>query len=448
MAGVRVRDRVAERGSAWLDLLLFGEHTWGARTSVSNPDGRQTVAQWQYKQRYLDSANAAVEQQLADGLLRIGMGTERGAGRVVFNASSWARSDIARVHDGAGSAHLRDREFLLSISDGSALAAELVAPGIGYLRISETDRPASPPTDDGRTLEAEAGGFHITLDKASGAIRSLKGADHKERVNPGAWSGLNQMVYVLGGARSALWTDPAGEDLAKPPDLRITQSTLIKARRERLPGIGVRLIAERALAGFPSITSTVTLYDELPWIDIENRFTKTATLDKEALYVAFPFALIKPTVEVEVPLGRMTVEQDQQPGSGRDWYCHTHWVWLHAGAEGVLWSGPDTPLFTLNDICRGTARRRIDPDGTLFAYVMNNYWASNFAARQGGELRCRFRLSLLGTGGDVAEPVRRGWAAADPLYVSPPFSSRSTLNGDCGLMLNDQGAGCWRQTRR
>jgi hypothetical protein len=139
----------------------------------------------------------------------------------------------------------------------------------------------------------------------------------------------------------------------------------------------------------------------------------------------------------------MTVEQDQQPGSGRDWYCHTHWVWLHAGAEGVLWSGPDTPLFTLNDICRGTARRRIDPDGTLFAYVMNNYWASNFAARQGGELRCRFRLSLLGTGGDVAEPVRRGWAAADPLYVSPPFSSSGSgplIGKDSALLLNDQGA--------
>src|SRR5439155_265353 len=127
-----------------------------------------------------------------------------------------------------------------------------------------------------------------------------------------------------------------------------------------------RVIA-RKLDGFAAITSVVTLYDELPWIDIENRCTKTATLDKEALYVAFPFAFTKPTVDVEVPLGRMTVEQDQQPGSCRDWYCHTHWVWLHEGTDGggggggggggVLWSGPDTPLFALNDIVRGQWRR-------------------------------------------------------------------------------------------
>src|SRR3989449_2117872 len=151
-----------------------------------------------------------------------------------------------------------------------------------------------------------------------------------------------------------------------------------------------------------------TLYDELPWIDVENRLAKTPTLEKEALYVAFPFALTKPVVEVEVPLGRMAVERDQQPASCRDWFCHAHWVWLHDASDGILWSGPDTPLFTLNDVCRGAWRRRIEPDGTLFAYAMNNYWHTNYAARQGGEHVFRFRVSLLSPGAEPAEPVRRG----------------------------------------
>ena len=222
----------------------------------------------------------------------------------------------------------------------------------------------------------------------------------------------------------------------------MTQGRLVGARRERLAGIGVRLVVERALAPAATITSVVTLYNDLPWIDIENRITKPATLEKEALYVAFPFALTKPTVDVEVPLGRMTVEKDQQPGSCRDWYCHTHWVWLHSRAAGVLWSGPDTPLFTLNDVYRGAARRRIEPDGTLFAYAMNNYWPTGFAARQGGELRCRFRISLLAPGSDAAEPVRRGWAAADPLYVSARITTTAggPLTGkDSALILNDPG---------
>src|SRR5438034_171646 len=423
----RIRRRADERRQIWRDLLLFGEHTWGAAESVSEPEGRQTVAQWEYKRRFLDGAAAALEQQLAGGLLRIGRATAAGPGRLVFNASSWPRTDLLRVPGGAGRRLVSDgREWsAVDLPDGSALVLARDVPALGYLALAERAGTLNPPQDGGAALEAQTGSFHVVLDPGTGAIHSLTGGDGRERVKPGAWSGLNELVYVTGGAASALWTDGAREHLTAAPELRVTTARLASARRERLPGIGTRLVVARTLEGFPALTSVVTLYDDLPWIDIENRCTKTATLDKEALYVAFPFAFVKPTVDVEVPLGRMTVEQDQQPGSCRDWFCHTHWVWLHEGADGVVWSGPDTPLFTLNEVVRGQWRRKIAPDGTLFAYTMNNYWHTNYAARQGGEYTCRFRISLLGAapGGDAAEPVRRGWAACEALHVSPPYTN-------------------------
>jgi len=423
----RTRRRADERRQIWRDLLLFGEHTWGAAESVSDPDGRQTVAQWEYKRRFLDGAIAALAQQVTGALLRIGHATGTGAGRLVFNASSWPRSDLLRLPDGAGRRLVSDgREWpAVDLPDGSALVVARDIPALGYLALAERAGSPNPPKDDGTALEAQAGRFHVVLDPGTGAIRSLTGGEGRERVKPGAWSGLNELVYVTGGARSGLWTDGAREHLAVAPTLRAATARLDSVRRERLPGVGARLVVARKLDGFPAITSSVTLYDELPWIDIENRISKTATLEKEALYVAFPFAFTKPTVEVEVPLGRMTVEQDQQAGSCRDWYCHAHWVWLHEGTEGLLWSGPDTPLFTLNDIVRGQWRRQIAPDGTLLAYAMNNYWHTNYAARQGGEFVCRFRISLLPPppNADAAEPVRRGWAACDPLYVSAPYTN-------------------------
>jgi hypothetical protein len=278
-------------------------------------------------------------------------------------------------------------------------------PSLGYVALTEADREAKPPVSDGEALDASAGGFKVQLDPATGAIRSLAGPDGKERVKPTDWSGLNQLVYARGGERSALWTTSERNDLKNPPQLTVTQAKLVRTRREKLPGIGVRLVSERSLEGFPSIVSIITLYDELPWVDIENRLVKAATPAKEALYVAFPFAFLKPTVEVEVPLGRMTVERDQQPGSCRDWYCHTHWVWLHEGSDGVLWSAPDTPLFTLNDLFRGAWRRSIVPDGTLFAYAMNNYWHTNYAASQGGPVTFRFQTV-------AARPRRHGRSGA------------------------------------
>ncbi|HEY3279659.1 MAG TPA: hypothetical protein VGJ83_04030 [Gemmatimonadales bacterium] len=434
----RLRRRSEDRALMWRDLLLFGEHTWGADVSVSAPDARQTVAQWAYKKRFLEGAEAAARQHLTDGLLRLAHGTAAGRGRLVFNAVNWARTDVARIPGGAGKAL---GEFpTVDIDGGDALALLRDVPALGYLALSESDRDPRPPVAEGEALEAQAGGFQVALDPATGAVRSLRGPDGKERVKPGAWSGLNQLVYIRGGERSALWTTGDRNDLKNPPQLTVTQARLVRARRERLPGIGVRLVAERTLDGFPSIVSTLTLYDELPWVDVENRIVKDATLAKEALYVAFPFAFTTPTVEVEVPLGRMTIERDQQPGSCRDWYCHTHWVWMHEGADGVLWSGPDTPLFTLNDLCRGAWRRAIAPDGTLFAYAMNNYWHTNYVARQGGPVTLRFRLSLLAPG-DAAEPVRRGWAACDPLYVSPAYENRVAgplIAKDRALFLADK----------
>jgi len=441
-----VKGQVEERRSMWRDLLLFGEHTWGADVSVSAPDARQTVAQWAYKRRFVESGAAAARQIVTDGLLRLGAATNvAGRGRIVFNAGNWERTDIARVSGGAGKTFTFAGQELPSVDveGGDALVVVRDVPPLGYLALTETDREARAAAPDGDALEAKAGGFAVALDAATGAIRSLTGPDGKERVKPSDWTGLNQLVYVKGGERSALWTTGDRNDLKTAPQFATTTARLVRSRREQLPGIGVRLITERALERFPSIVSTVTLYNDLPWVDIENKLVKEATLAKEALYVAFPFAFTKPTVEVEVPLGRMTVERDQQPGSCRDWYCHAHWVWLHEGADsGVLWSGPDTPLFTLNDINRGLWRRTIVPDGTLFAYAMNNYWHTNYAARQGGQFGCRFRISLLAPG-DVAEPVRRGWAACDPLYVSPAYETHvpgPLISKDRALFLADKGA--------
>jgi hypothetical protein len=362
----------------------------------------------------------------------------------VFNASSWPRTDVVHVPDGAGRRLAAGGQAwpAVDLPDGSALVVARDVPALGYVALAESDRAASPPRDEGAALEAQAGRFHVVLDPATGAIRSLTGGDGKERVQPAQWGGLNQLVYVRGGLHSALGTDPSRDFLRTPPDLAVSQAQLVSARRERLPAIGARLVVQRQLEGTSAVTSIVTLYDDLPWIDIENRLAKPPTLEKEALYVAFPFALAKPAVEVEVPLGRMIVERDQQPGSCRDWYCHAHWVWLHDAADGVLWSGPDTPLVTLNDLFRGQWRRALEPDGTLFAYALHNYWPSNFAARQGGDFTFRFRVSLLAPGGDPAAPVERGWAACDPLAVSERYTNATAgplLPKDSGLLVPDRG---------
>jgi len=438
----RIRTRTEERRQMWRDLLLFGEHTWGAAGSISAPDARQTVEQWAYKRRFVEGAAAAARGQLDAALERIGRATNAGPGRIAFNAANWPRTDVVRVPGAAGtSLGYGGQPFPAVDLEGDALVLLRDVPPLGYLALTAAPRNPVPPADEGDALDAAAGGFRVRLDPQTGAIASLAGPDGAERVRTTPWSGLNQLLHVSGGERSALWTAGDRDTLRAAPALDVASAARVSSRRLRLPGIGVQLVCLRTLRGTSAVATRVTLYDALPWIDIENRITKTATLDKEAVYVAFPFAFTRPTVELEVPLGRMTVERDQQPGSCRDWYCHTHWVWLHEGTDGVLWSAPDAPLVTLNDLFRGAWRRTIAPDGTLFSYAMNNYWHTNYAARQGGDIVLRYRVSLLAPG-DAAEPVRRGWEACDPLYVSPPYTNPAPgplIARDSAFSIPDRG---------
>src|SRR6266550_4316118 len=223
-APLRRRSRADARAAMWRDLLLFGEHTWGADESVSAPTSRQTVAQWEYKKRFLDAGAAAARDHLSDGLLRLAHATRPGRGRLVFNAGSWERTDVARVAGGAGKSLTNDGRELASIDldDGDALVLFREVPPLGYLALTESDRGAPrPPAADGEALDAKAGGFTVQLDPATGAIRSLTGPDGKERVKPGDWSGLNQLVYARGGEHSALWTSGNRDELKNPPQLQL-----------------------------------------------------------------------------------------------------------------------------------------------------------------------------------------------------------------------------------
>src|SRR5437867_7523973 len=78
------RDRATDRATLWRDLLLFGEHTWGADGRVSDPTSRRTVAGGASRHRFIDAGTAAAHDDLRDGLTRLGRATRAGRGRLVL----------------------------------------------------------------------------------------------------------------------------------------------------------------------------------------------------------------------------------------------------------------------------------------------------------------------------------------------------------------------------
>jgi len=157
----RRRTRADARAAMWRDLLLFGEHTWGAAESVASPTSRQTVAQWDYKKRFIDAGAAAARDHLSNGLLRLGRACRTGRGRVVFNAArgSGPTSPACRVARRKSLSNDGRELASVDLENGDALVLFREVPPLGYLALTEADRDARPPAPDGEALDAKAGGF-------------------------------------------------------------------------------------------------------------------------------------------------------------------------------------------------------------------------------------------------------------------------------------------------
>jgi alpha-mannosidase len=82
----------------------------------------------------------------------------------------------------------------------------------------------------------------------------------------------------------------------------------------------------------------------------------------------------------------------------------------------------------LGDIVRGTWPMEFGSrKGTIFSYIMNNYWDTNWPAGQGGEVRFRY---VLGSGKDL-NPVtlgQLGWDAMSPLEVNEIKTQDKAIN--------------------
>jgi hypothetical protein len=118
------------------------------------------------------------------------------------------------------------------------------------------------------------------------------------------------------------------------------------------------------------------------------------TFDKEAVYIAFPFAGKDPRVAYEVGGAVVRPNEDQWPGGCRDWFSIQRWLTVHTDQGAVAWSAPDTPLIQLCDIQAGKWLDELPiTNGTVLAYVMNNYWFTNYKAGQDGRFTFHYSIT-------------------------------------------------------
>ena len=167
-----------------------------------------------------------------------------------------------------------------------------------------------------------------------------------------------------------------------------------------------------------TIETELILFDAQKKIGFINRVNKTEVPSKEAVYFAFPFAADHPEFRYETQNGYVNPARDIMKGGNLEWFSVQHWV--AADQDGVTSAlvPVDGHLVTLGDIVRGAWPREFgNRKGTVFSYLMSNYWETNWPARQGGDFTFRYTV----TSGKNLSPgalSRLGWEEMSPLEVN------------------------------
>lgn len=416
---------------AWRNVILYDEHTWGAHNSISEPEGDFALSQWKIKQAFALDADTQSEQLLKEALAATKTATDRVTTIDVFNTCSWPRTDLVTIPtdwklrgisitDAEGKRILSQR-----LSSGERVFLARDVPPFGSKRFACADtrisRAATPARAEGTTLKN--GLVTVSVDENTGAIASLKfrktgidlaGADADVQ--------LNDYLYVLG---------------RDPKDPQRNGAVSIKIKEDG--PLVASLLIESDAPGAHKLVRELRLVAGLDRLDIIDTIDKTKIYQQEAVHIAFPFNVPGGVVRMDTPWAVVRPELDQIPGACKNYFTVQRWVDVSNEQYGLTWATPDAPLIEIGRITNDARSvgwiDKLEPSTTIYSYVMNNYWETNYKAAQEGPTTFRYSIRPH-RGFDAAQATKFGTERSQPLVVVPSTGRRPV----CASLLRVQPA--------
>lgn len=429
--------------AAWESVELFDEHTWGAAYPWTSGDSAQASGtdQWHWK---AEKAIRAEQDSwlLTQEVLRAFAERSGGAG----DGSVWVINTGGQPRSGIVSAFLPESlvHSTASIRLNDAVTGHQLAfternqanpvhrdagrfldirvesvPAFGSRRIDiivddPHDRPASVLGTVERALPLaepvwalDNGVLRVAVDPRTGTITSIREmATGTELVKQDSAFGFNAYVHDRLATRGEFnhlsgFVADSGPDLVLLADRGTVTHAAFEDAGEDALGSWVRFRSFGV--GVDSVTTTLRLAVGADHLEITNRVAKQYTSEKESGFFAFPFAVAEPTVRFEVSGSVAGNDLVAVPGGAS--YMHTvrDWVALHGGGRAATLVTQDAALVQIGDIALPFApfpgTLRAPEPGTVFSWIHNNIWDTNFPAGQAFDTEFRYRV--------------RGFAAVD-----------------------------------
>ncbi len=399
----------ADFEQAWRNVLLYNEHTWGAHSSISQPDSDFTKAQWAIKQAFALEGQRRAAELLGRSLPQP---AAKPSAIDVLNSLSWAHTGLVEVRLPEA------RQVALADEQGQAVPCQIG--GDGVLRFVARDVPPlgikrymirpGPAALSGRAAASGKGvtngRLRAAIDEATGAIASFACEGIAgELVDRQTGLGLNEYLYVAG-------RKPDKPQRSGPAKVQVV-----------LPGpLVARLEVESPAPGCQTLVRQLTAIDGLDALWITNRIVRTSVRTPNAVHLAFPLHVPGGVMRLDIPWAVIRPEVDQLPGACRNYLSVGRWVDVSNDRYGITCATLDAPLVEVGAIRMDVANpfdprawvAKLEPSSTFFFYVMNNYWETNYKADQPGPAEFRYVLRPHGPW-DQAAAIRFGLEASQPL---------------------------------
>ena len=386
---------------AWRNVLLYSEHTWGASVSVSDPENQATKEQWEIKRSYALQAERQSRQLLKAALAQP---STAGSEMDVFNTCSWPRTELVvlspedgcagdRVLDSSGRPVPSQR-----LTSGALAFVARDVPPFGARRYSITGGDAwakEKATAQGTVLDN--GLVQVRIDEKTGGIVELRAkAVNGNLVDTASGHALNDYVFLPGDNLA----DLKGNGLVKisvRENGPLVASLLIDSDA---PGCK-RLTREvRLIAGFDHVELINTVDKERAAVSPKPGDWQFAQKGgKESVNFAFPFKVPQGVVHLDIPFGLVRPEVDQIPGSCKNWFTVNRSVDVDNRDYGITWVTLDAPLLQVGGITANLLgsqnnpsvwRNKVERTQTVYSWVMNNHWGTNYRAYQEGPVVFRY----------------------------------------------------------
>lgn len=407
------------------DLCLFDEHTWGADTSIREPDGIETVGQYTEKALLAHRPRGAAEWLLSRrartkidpmpaGLYVTNTSAETYEGWVCF-AKRALRDDFVSVEDsktGIRTPLIKDGDANVKFWAGGVRPASIAALRLSKAAVSSQPQAGNP------MVQVDANGWPTDA-TWPGAPKPLFARELADFI---------AVEVVPPANRSTIAQMHATADAAKREEMRRRAFTraAVSYGQATTEDTGHTLVYSQPIvhSRLRNAVRRVELWRGQPRAQVTVRFDRVSSVDPEVFYLAFGFPVegVMPQFSGGgVPFVPYT---DQLEGSCRDYYAIDGWAKYATGVGDWLWVTRDAALVVVGG--PHTVEKRMTPPADthrLLAMVFDNFWHTNFVANSNGTFQFQFELMWREK---IDQPARLAEALASDPVVSINSATRES----------------------